>query len=559
MEQSLFFQLSLVLVLAAAVSIIFRAFKQPLVLSYIVTGFLVGPTVLGLIHDKSAFESFSQIGIALLLFIIGLGLNTAVIKNAGKPVLIAFLAIIAGVGSLGFWAAQLLGWTTTESLIMATALLFSSTIIVVKSLSDKKEQSRLYGQIAIGILLLEDIVATIALLFVSAGGGSSATFVDIGILLAKAVALAAGLVLVGGFILPRFAKTFAANQELLYIGVLAWGFGIASLVWWAGFSIEVGALFAGVTLAHLPYAGGIATRLKPLRDFFIVLFFIGLGQHLEIHHLSSAIVPALIFSAIIMVSKPLLTMISLGVLGYTKQTSFKTAVHLSQISEFSIILIVLGATMGLVTPDVTVVITLTALITIALSTYLMHFDDKLYRLLQKPLSIFERGETKRELKELQHYPLVLLGYHEGGYEFVRTFRHMKKPYVVVDFNPEVIDSLEAQHINHLYGDVTDFELLDEIGVHKSELIVSTLTDTATNHLLLGHIRRHNKHVIFVCHATSYDEAEALYEQGAAYVILPHFIGTEQINEFIRKHGSNKKAFEKYRRQHLIRLGNMALG
>jgi voltage-gated potassium channel Kch len=189
----------------------------------------------------------------------------------------------------------------------------------------------------------------------------------------------------------------------------------------------------------------------------------------------------------------------------------------------------------------------------------MHFDDKLYRLLQKPLSIFERTSTKRELRELQHYPLVLLGYHEGGYEFVRTFRHMKKPYVVVDFNPEVIDSLEAQHINHIYGDVTDFELLDEIGVHRSELIVSTLNDTATNHLLLTHIHRHNKHAIFVCHASSYDEAEALYEQGAAYVILPHFIGTEQINEFIRKHGSNKKAFEKYRRQHLIRLGNMALG
>lgn len=559
MEQPLFFQLSLVLVIAAVVSIVFRAFRQPLVLGYIITGFLVGPTALGLIHDRAAFESFSQIGIALLLFIIGLGLNTAVIRSTGKPILLAFMANAVGVGGLGYVAAQFLGLTATESLIVAIALLFSSTIIVVKSLSDKKEQSRLYGQIAVGILLLEDIAATIALLFVSASSGSSATTVDIVILLTKGLAIAAGMILVGGYILPRFAKVFAANQELLYVGVLAWGFGIASLVWWAGFSIEVGALFAGVALAHLPYAAGIATRLKPLRDFFIVLFFIGLGQHLEVHHLAQAVVPALLFSGIIMISKPLLTIVSLGVLGYTKQTSFKAAVHLSQISEFSIILVVLGASLGVIGSDVVVVITLTALITIALSTYLMHFDDKLYRWLQKPLSLFERSETKRELRELQHYPLVLVGYHEGGYEFVRTFRHMKKPYVVVDFNPEVIDALEAQHINHLYGDVTDFELLDEIGVHRAELIVSTLNDAATNHLLLGHIHRHNKHVIFVCHASSYEEAEALYEQGAAYVILPHFIGTEQINEFIRKHGSNKKAFEKYRRQHLIRLGNMALG
>jgi Kef-type K+ transport system membrane component KefB len=440
---------------------------------------------------------------------------------------------------------------------MTVALLFSSTIIVVKALSDKKGQSRLYGQIAIGILLLEDIVATLALLFVSASSGSSTTPVDFAVLFAKGVGLGAALTFLGIYVMPHIVKLFAASQELLYLFAVAWAFGVASAFWWAGFSIEVGALFAGVALAHLTYAQEMSTRLKPLRDFFIVLFFIGLGVELGVSGLKSAILPALVFSTIVMVLKPVLTMASLGLLGYTKQTGFKTAVHLSQISEFSIVLIVLAQNTGIVSPHITTVITLTALITIALSTYLMQYDAQLYRLLQMPLSIFERADTKRELRALRHYPLVLLGYHKGGHEFVSTFRKMKKRYVVIDYDPEVVDELEHQGIHHIYGDATDLELLDEIGVHRSELIISTIADATTNRLLVTHIMQRNEQALFICHATSYDEAQLLYEKGAAYVILPHFIGSEQINTFIRRNGSNAKAFEKYRQNHLVAIGEVA--
>lgn len=556
MEDSIFVQLSLVLAAAAAVSVVARLFKQPPIIGYLVTGFLVGPALLNVVHAEEAFHSFSQIGIALLLFMVGLGLNVAVIRSTGKPVLVTFLAIAVLLGGAGFGAATLLGWTLQESLIMAVSLLFSSTIIVVKALSDKRGQSRLYGQIAIGILLLEDIVATLALLFVSAN--TSGTSVgDIGLLLGKGVVLGVGLWLVGAFIMPRLTKFFAKSQELLFLFSLTWAFGVASIFSWMGYSLEVGALFAGVSLAHLPYAQEMGTRLRPLRDFFIILFFIGLGVELGLDKLSGAIVPAIVFSAIVMVLKPLLTLASLGVLGYTKQTGFKASVHLSQISEFSVVLVVLASTSGLVTDDVVATVTLVALITIALSTYFIQYDDKLYRRLQKTLSIFERKSLKQEINELKYYPLVLLGYRKGGHEFVRTFRHMKKRYVVIDFDPEVVEGMEHQNINHIYGDATDLELLDELGVHRSELIVSTVGDSATNMLIASHLRRRNKNALFICHANSFDEAEKLYESGAAYVILPHFIGAEQINSFIREHGSNKKAFDKYRMQHLITIGKVA--
>lgn len=557
-EQSVFYQLSAVIVIAAIVSLVLRLLRQPLIIGYILTGIIVGPSALNIIQNHEAFTSFSEIGIVLLLFIIGLGLNITIIKNAGKPVFITFGTIIVSVGGLGFLAGYLLGFTGQESLVMAAALLFSSTIIVVKTLSDKKEQSRLYGQIAIGILLIEDIAASLALLAVSASTGSSSTSNDLLILIAKGTILGVLLLVVGAFIMPRLGRLFASSQELLYVFALAWAFGVASLFYWAGFSIEVGALFAGVAVAHLPYVQAIATRLKPLRDFFIVLFFIQLGESLNLDNIATAVVPAIVFSIIVMLSKPFTIMASLGWLGYTKQTSFKTAAHLSQISEFSIVLVVLAISTGVAGQDLAATITLTALITIAISAYLMKYDDRLFRRFQKPLSLFERSETKKEVKELSHYPLMLLGYREGGYSFVQTFRDMKKRYIVIDYDPDVIELLERQHINHLYGDVTDTELLDEISIHKSEMIISTITSPTTNRMLASHITKSNPQAIFICHAAGLDEAETLYEAGATYVLMPHFIGDEHINQFVKRNGTSKRAFAKYRTKHLATLGNLAV-
>ena len=558
MEQSIFYQLSLVMVITAVVSLIMRFFRQPLIIGYIISGFLVGPTLLGIVHDHEAFESFSQIGISLLLFIIGLGLNFGVIKDTGKPVFVAFLVKALGVGGLGYFASSMLGFGGQEALIVAVALLFSSTIVVVKALTDKKEHSRLYGQIAIGILLVEDIAATLALLFVSSSGGGTSSSDDVILLVAKGVLLASGLVIIGGYIMPKMSRMFASSQELLYVFALAWAFGVASVFSWSGFSLEVGALFAGVALAHLPYVQAIASRLKPLRDFFIVLFFIQLGEELGMVSLSDSLIPALIFSAIIIIVKPLLIMGSLGFLGYTKQTSFKTAVHLAQISEFSIVLIVLAVSNGLVDRELTTIVALTALITIGISSYLIKYDDRLFAYFSTWLSVFERSSTKKELRELGHYPLMLLGYSEGGNSYVKTFRQMKKRYIVIDYDPDIVESLERQHINHLYGDVTDIGLLEEIGIHRSELIISTIGVAATNHMLATHITKANKDAIFICRAATFEEAESLYKAGAAYVLMPHYIGDEHINQFLKRNGSSKKAFAAYRSKHLTTLGGIAI-
>jgi Kef-type K+ transport system membrane component KefB len=553
MTDTIFLQLSLVLVFAAGVSIVMRMLRQPLIIGYILSGILAGPTFLNLIHDHHAFESFSEIGIALLLFIVGLGLNVAVIRSTGRPVLMVFLTNLIVMTLLGVGAAQIYGFSFVEGLIVGMGLLFSSTIVIIKSLSDKKEQTRLYGQIAIGVILVEDIMATIVLLVVAAAGGSGTTANDFSRLALNGVLLTALLVIVGSVIMPRAAKFFAHSQELLFTFALAWAFGVASIFETAGFSIEVGALFAGVSLASLPYAQEISTRLKPLRDFFLVLFFISLGEQLDLQNIQSAILPALGLSVAAIILKPLTIQASLGILGYTKQTSFKTAIHLSQISEFSVILAVLAVDKKLIDGQLVDIMTLTAMITIGISAYLMKYDDELYRTFAKFLQVFERADAKAEKKATQSYKLVLFGYHKGGHEFVRTFREMRKRYVVVDYNPEVIETLERQHIAHIYGDATDFELLEEIGIHKAEMVVSVLPDSAANSMLASYLHKHNPDAVFICHADNYETAEKLYEHHATYVTLPHFIGSEHINAFIRKNGTNKHAFDRHRHQDKITL------
>ena len=555
----IFAQLSLIIVFVTVVSVIVRLLKQPLILGYILTGIIIGPSVLNIVEKgNESFEVFSTLGIALLLFIIGMGLNAGVFRKLGKVAFLVALSVLTVVGSVGFFVTQTFGFNFTEAVIMGLALFFSSTIIIVKVLSDKKEQNRLHGQIAIGVIIIDDVVATIALLFVAAGKNGFSP-IELGFLFVKGIVLACVLFIVTTKILPRISKLFAENQELLFLFTIGWGFGVATLFEMAGFSIEVGALFAGVSLAGLPYSQEMASRLKPLRDFFIVLFFITLGESLNIKNLSDGLIPALVLSIVVMVLKPLSVMVGLGIFGYTKRTSFKTGINLSQISEFSIILVVLAATTGLVSSDMAAIVTLVAIITIASSTYLMQYDNEIFAKLEQRFRFFKERINHRESQsKVINHSLILFGYKKGGHEFVKTFKQLKKKYIIVDYNPEVIDSLERQGLPFIYGDATDIELLREIGVRRTQLIVSTMTSFNSNEQLIKYIHRVNPKATIICHADNYEEAVALYRHGATYVMLPHYIGSERISAFIKKHGTSHKVFAEYKAKHLLNLGRAAL-
>lgn len=553
--ESVFSELSLVIVITLVVSIIMRLIRQPLILGYIIAGLIVGPSILHVVHSAELFDSFSEIGIALLLFIIGLGIKVDEFKRLGKVVFLASLANLLFITLLGFSTASVLGFGKKEALIVGLSLFFSSTIIIVKLLTDKREQNRLHGQIAIGIILIEDLVATLALLFiVAAKDGQGLDLGQLSVLAAKAVILLLFLYICSRKILPRVARYIASNQELLFLAAIAWGFGIASLFYKAGFSIEIGALFAGVALASSPYVQEISARLRPLRDFFIVLFFITLGKQLDVSNLSDAIMPAVVFSVIVILFKPMVVIVTSGLLGYAKRVSFKAGINLSQISEFSVILVMLAISEKIIDPKLGSIMTLVAIITIATSTYLMLYDDQIYKYFDKiRFKVFEKEANFHEKKTSQSYQHIVFGYHHGGHEFIKTFKEMRKKFLVVDYDPDVIEILEKQRINFLYGDASDLELLQEAGVDKTKMVISTIKDHNINVFLTKYVTEVNPDAILICNASNVTHATDLYELGAAYVMIPHHIGTERTSSLIRKLGDNREEYEKRRQRHLSTL------
>ena len=548
---NIFTQLSLILVLAGIVSSVMKLLKQPLIIGHIFTGLIVGPYALNIINHPDELRDLSQFGIALLLFIIGLGLNPRVIREVGKASTIIGTGQVLFTATVGYVLSQLLGFSPTESAFIAIGLTFSSTIIILKLLSDKKETSQLHGKVATGMLLVQDIIATVVLIITAGIQDGGVPLPRLSMTAGFAILLGSLLYLFSVYVFPRFTKFISNSQEYLFLFSIAWGFGVASVFAAANLSIEVGALFAGVALATQPYASEVSSRLRPLRDFFIVLFFIVLGVELELTSLGDILIPACIFSVFVLLGNPLIVMSIMGILGYTKKTSFKVALTVAQISEFSLIFVLLGNELGLVNQQIVSILTLVGLITIAGSTYMVIYDDKLFNLFEKYLTLFERRKIKYSQSSKLHNPeIILFGFARGGHDFVRQFKKMKKDFLVIDYDPEVIDTLQQQDFNYAYGDMTDVEFLEEIALESTRLVISTVTDKHSNMFITTHMRAVNPQAIVIVHSDNADDAALLYEHGATYVMMPHYVSSERISQMLRKNGLKKSDFTPSREKHL---------
>lgn len=549
---NIFVELSLVIALGAGVSAIMRLIRQPLLIGYIITGVIAGP-ILGIVKSADTLEGFSKIGIALLLFIVGLGLNPKLVKELGKVAFFTGFAQIALSTLFGTIIMMLLGQSFGVSLVVGVSLAFSSTIVGLKLLTDKREQNRLYGRVAIGVLLVQDIIATIALLVLSVQS-EGFSFGSVGSLIFKGALIGVPLFFISNKVLPKYAKFLSSSTEFLFLFTLAWGFGIGNLFEWAGFSLEIGALIAGVSLASLHFAQEAGARLRPVRDFFIVIFFIFLGANIRLEDISSQLPLALLFSGMILITNPLAIMLPLGFFGHTKRNSFKVGIMMAQVSEFSLIFIVLARNNGVVGSEIVSMLTLTALITIAVSTYAITYDDQLFKFFQKYIRFFE-GSRQNKRERRTTYDIVQFGYNKGGFELMKMFEKLPRnnKTILIDYNPDVIENLERQKINYLYGDATDIELLDEVGVDQAKVVVSTIGHFPTNKFLIEFLTNKESGAVIILLANSAEEAAELYGLGASYVMVPHYVGTERLSSFIGRHGFKKREFEKHKEKHLAQL------
>ncbi|MBS3106975.1 cation:proton antiporter [Candidatus Woesearchaeota archaeon] len=557
-----FAEVSLIIGLTVLLAIILRVLRQPLIVSYILAGILAGPSFFNVLRSQETITLFSHLGVALLLFIVGLNLNPKIIKDVGKVSLITGLGQVLFTVLLGYGLALGLGFSWLTSFYIAIGLSFSSTIVIMKLLSDKGDTEKLYGRISIGFLIVQDLIAIVILMVMSSlKTGASTLLVTETIF--KIVGLLLSLFLIGYFILPRLTASFAKSQELLLLFALGWAFVVSALFTSLGFTIEIGAFLAGVLLSLSPYRYEISCKLRPLRDFFLVIFFILLGSQMAFANIQQHLWAILLFSLLVLIGNPLIVMTIMGIMGYTKRTSFFAGLTVAQISEFSWIVMSLALVLGHVSPDALSIITAVGLLTIALSSYLIQHAERIYAFLSPGFSIFERRGEKVDNKKYHHhvaYEALLFGYNSIGHDLVQKLQKMRKRFLVVDYNPDTVVALAKEGIECRYGDANDSELLNDLNLSSTRMVISTITSLDTNLFLLGKLKDAKAKAIFIAVSHDIDEAMELYDHGASYVIMPHFLGGHHAAALIEKHGFSVQKFMDEQVRHLRHLkGKRKLG
>jgi len=547
MEDLLFFEIAAVIITAGVIALIAHFLRQPLIIAYIITGLLVGPGLLGIAESHEVFDALSEIGIAFLLFLVGLHLNWRNIKDVGKIAVMAGLGQIIFTAAAGWGIAYWLGYDHITSAIIGMAFAFSSTIIIVKVLSDKEDLDRFYGRISVGILIVQDIVSMILLLGLAAmrsdtNGGITAI---IGLSLVKMAVVLIVLWFLARFVLPHVFRYAAHSQELLFLVALSWCFVLASGLTFFGFGIEAGALLAGISLASSGFQREIETKIRPLRDFFLVIFFIVLGTQLTVEGLQESWLSSLILSLFVLIGNPLIIMIVLRLFGYHPRTGFLVGVSLAQVSEFSFILLASAIATGLIAPSVLPMATAVAIITIAISSYFLKYNEWMFDRFEFLFRFFEavpNSEKKGIKNEMTAPSILLFGYHDLGASILHAIRKMQEDYLVVDFDPTAIDRLEIHSQPHLYGDVGNREFLDFIKASKAKLIICTIPDLAITRDVIEYLIIKRSRAAIVVTAKSAHDARKMYEMGATFVIVPSMLGGELFSQLLTTKKYKKSAW-----------------
>lgn len=531
-----FLEFAALLFLAASFGVLARLLRQPLIVAFIALGVMAGPAGFNLIFSNAQIHLLADIGIAILLFVVGLKLDINLIRSTGSVALFTGMGQVIFTSLIGFLLALALGFGSLPSLYIAVALTFSSTIIIVKLLSDKKEIDSLHGQIAIGFLIVQDIVVVLVMIVLSAIN-TDADQNPAWIIAAVSLKGLLLLLITGGmmrWVLPRLTRYLANTQELLVLFAIAWAMTLAGISEAMGFSREVGAFLAGVALASTHYREVISGRLTSIRDFLLLFFFINLGAGLKLELLGEQLWAAVLLSVFVLVGNPLIVMIIMGFMGYRKRTSFLAGLTVAQISEFSLIFIALGLSLGHVSDEVVGLVTLVGLITIGLSTYMIIYSHRLFECLTPMLSIFERQAPHREAlirqNKERHYDVILFGLGRYGSNILHQLRKQGMNVLAVDFDPKQVKHWQAEGVETQYGDLEDPDLAEQLPLTHTRFIVSTLPSLYASLSLLKCLQHAEFNGKIIATAHHSEDASKLQAAGVDLVLMPFIDAAEVIGE-----------------------------
>jgi Kef-type K+ transport system membrane component KefB len=525
-----FTEIAVVLCVSATVGALFFCLRQPLISAFILVGILVGPVGFNLIHAYEQMALFAELGIGFLLFVVGLRLDPALIRAVSSVALVAGFGQIAASVVIGFTLALGLGMDALSALYVAAAVTFSSTIIIVKLLSDMHETGALHGRIALGVLVIQDIVVVLLMLILAASGrvGHDDFIREILLVLAKGSVFFVLLALFARYLLRPLLQLLSSSAELLVLFAIAWATGFASLGEILGFGKEVGALIAGVSIASTPYRVILAARLSSLRDFLLLFFFINLGAHVDISLSGAQIGTALVLSAFVLLGKPLIVTALVALMGYTRYTSSMAGLSLGQISEFSLILAALGVSLGHISEQTLGMITLVGLITIGFSTYMILHAHSLSHWLAPVLGILERNthHPEQDLGEglnMAHLQadVILFGLRSYGKNLAMELYQSGISILAVDFDPEVVSSWRGEGVSTLYGDIEDLEFFDALPFAATKWVVCTIKNRDLCLILLESLKHAGYSGRIALTANTQHDREILMHAGADLVFLPY--------------------------------------
>ncbi len=534
---SLFFEIGLVVISAALIALVSHRLRQPLILAYLGAGILIGPLGLNLVDNMEVMHIMAQIGIMLMLFLVGLEMNPEKLRHLGPVALLAGGGQVLATSFLGYLLCMAFGIPWTQAIYIALALGFSSTVIAIKLIYDKKDSNTLYAQASISILLFQDFLAIVALFVLSSlhQGQEGQSAMDFAQVLGKGALLIGLSVLAARKVLGRLYSVIAGSGELLVLFSFAWAFMVALASEWAGFGVEIGAFIAGVSLAGLPYAFEISVKGKVVRDFFITIFFVTLGAGMVFSSLSHSALQIAVFSALVLIGNPIIVLLLMNLLGYEKRTAFFTGLAIANISEFSLILIAMGYSAGYLDQQVVSAMTMVAILTMLLSSYAMTHNNWLYSKLKPLLS---RLEIRKPFARLagksgaMRNHVVLIGCGQMGNQIAEQIRAFKEELLVADHDARVIQKMIERKIPCVFGDVEDEELLEELDLAHAELVISTISSPEDTLFLIRHISRLPKSARPMLMVTAETGREGLdfFRKGADYVILKPYLGAVHVQE-----------------------------
>lgn len=534
-----FYELTALLMLAAATGLFGILLKQPMVVTFIVVGILAGPSILGIVQSHENIDVLAKLGVSLLLFMVGLKLDIKLIRTLGPVALATGIGQVIFTSVLGTLIGLAMGYDFITATYIGIALTFSSTIIIIKLLSDKKEVNLLHGKVALGMLIVQDIIVVFAMMMLSAIGIRS-NVTDNGSLSKLVTALGSTMILFTllwaftKFLATTLMRKVTRSAELIIIFVISWACLLSSIGHELGFGIELGGLLAGITLASTPFREAVVTKLSPLRDFLLLFFFINLGSQLNFSHLEKQILPSVIFSLFVLIGNPIIVMVIMGIMGYRKRTGFLTGLTVAQISEFSLIFITMGMQLNHVGEETLGLVTLVGLITIAMSVYMITYSHLLFRELEPFLNFFERQKpireitAKKEADQDKNYDVILFGLGRYGKSIAQELVNHGLKVLGVDYNPDVVRQWHLQGCDVQYGDAHDHEYFESLPLTGVKWILAAtpehdlgITHEDTKHMLLTGLRRMGFGGKIGVSTYDPGRVKKLIEKGADVVFLPY--------------------------------------